>query len=203
MRWLEPIERLLALALLVLLSPVLLGIALLVRINLGRPVLFRQRRTGLLGRPFWLVKFRSMNACSDADGQLLPDAQRLTPFGLWLRSSSLDELPELINILCGEMRFVGPRPLPIEYLPLYSPEQARRHVVKPGLTGWAQIHGRNAVSWEERFRLDVWYADNRCILLDLRIICLTLAKVLRREGISAAGEATMPPFNGSKPAGQP
>jgi len=203
MRWLEPIERLLALALLVLLCPVLLGIALLVRINLGRPVLFRQRRAGLLGRPFWLVKFRTMNARCDADGQLLPDAQRLTPFGRWLRSSSLDELPELVNILRGEMGFVGPRPLLMEYLPLYSPEQARRHAVKPGLTGWAQIHGRNALSWEERFLLDVWYVDHHSVGLDLRILWLTLATVLRREGISAAGEVTMAPFTGSEPAGQP
>ena len=203
MRWFEPIERLLALALLVLLSPVLLGIVLLVRIKLGRPVLFRQRRAGLLTRPFWLVKFRTMNANCDANGQLLPDAERLTPFGRWLRSSSLDELPELFNILRGEMGFVGPRPLLVEYLPLYSPEQARRHAVKPGLTGWAQIHGRNALSWEERFQLDVWYVDHHSVGLDLRILWLTLAKVLRREGISAAGEATMAPFTGSETAGQP
>ena len=203
MRWFEPIERLLALALLVLLSPVLLGIALLVGINLGRPVLFRQRRAGLMGSPFWLVKFRSMDDRRDAAGRLRPDAQRLTSFGRWLRSSSLDELPELFNILRGEMCFVGPRPLLMEYLPLYSPEQARRHTVKPGLTGWAQIHGRNALSWEERFRLDLWYVDHRNFEMDIRILWLTLAKVLRQEGISATGEATMAPFTGSEPFGQP
>ena len=203
MRWMEPIERLLALALLVLLSPVLLGIALLVRLNLGRPVLFRQRRAGLLDRPFWLVKFRTMNARCDAEGHLLPDAQRLTAFSRWLRSSSLDELPELVNILRGEMGFVGPRPLLMEYLPLYSPEQARRHAVKPGLTGWAQIHGRNALSWEERFRLDVWYVDHRSFGLDLKILWVTLAKVLSREGISSAGEPTMSRFTGSEPPDEP
>jgi lipopolysaccharide/colanic/teichoic acid biosynthesis glycosyltransferase len=197
MRWFEPIEQLLALALLLLLSPLLLGLALLVRINLGRPVLFRQRRAGLLGRPFRLVKFRTMNARCDAKGQLLPDDQRLTAFGRWLRSSSLDELPELVNILRGEMGFVGPRPLLMEYLPLYSPEQARRHAVKPGLTGWAQVQGRNALSWEEKFRLDVWYVDHRSLGLDLRILWLTLATVIRRNGISAAGEATMAPFTGT------
>lgn len=199
----HPLERLLALALLVLLSPVLLWLALVVRIRLGSPVLFRQQRAGLMGRPFWLVKFRSMNDRRDADGRLRPDAQRLTSFGRWLRSSSLDELPELFNILRGEMCFVGPRPLLMEYLPLYSPEQARRHTVKPGLTGWAQIHGRNALSWEERFRLDVWYVDHHSFGLDLRILWLTMAKVLRREGISAAGEATMAPFSGSEPPDQP
>jgi lipopolysaccharide/colanic/teichoic acid biosynthesis glycosyltransferase len=199
----HPLERLLALALLVVLSPVLLSLAFVVRIRLGSPVLFRQRRAGLMGRPFWLVKFRSMNDRRDADGRLRPDAQRLTSFGRWLRSSSLDELPELFNILRGEMCFVGPRPLLMEYLPLYSPEQARRHTVKPGLTGWAQIHGRNALSWEERFRLDVWYVDHHSFGLDLRILWLTMAKVLRREGISAAGEATMAPFSGSEPPDQP
>jgi lipopolysaccharide/colanic/teichoic acid biosynthesis glycosyltransferase len=199
----HPLERLLALALLVVLSPVLLSLAFVVRIRLGSPVLFRQRRAGQMGRPIRLVKFRSMNDRRDADGRLRPDAQRLTSFGRWLRSSSLDELPELFNILRGEMCFVGPRPLLMEYLPLYSPEQARRHTVKPGLTGWAQIHGRNALSWEERFRLDVWYVDHHSFGLDLRILWLTMAKVLRREGISAAGEATMAPFSGSEPPDQP
>jgi lipopolysaccharide/colanic/teichoic acid biosynthesis glycosyltransferase len=200
MRLADLLERLLALLLLVVLSPFLLGIWLLVRFTLGKPVLFRQQRPGLHARPFGLIKFRTMSQRCDAKGQLLPDAQRLTPFGQWLRRSSLDELPELFNILRGEMRFVGPRPLLMEYLPLYSAEQARRHDVKPGLTGWAQIHGRNTLSWEEKFRLDVWYVDHRSIGLDLWILCLTLVKVIRREGISAAGKATMQPFTGS---GQP
>ena len=191
------LQRLLALLLLLLLSPLLLTIALVVRLRLGGPVLFRQQRPGLHGRPFQLVKFRTMTQRRDAFGVLLPDAQRLTPVGQWLRRSSLDELPELLNILRGEMAFVGPRPLLMEYLPLYSPEQARRHDVRPGLTGWAQVQGRNALSWEEKFRLDVWYVDHRSLGLDLRILWLTLATVIRRDGISAAGEATMTPFTGS------
>lgn len=191
------LQRLLALLLLLLLSPLLLTIALVVRLRLGGPVLFRQQRPGLHGRPFQLVKFRTMTQRRDAVGVLLPDAQRLTPVGQWLRRSSLDELPELLNILRGEMAFVGPRPLLMEYLPLYSPEQARRHDVRPGLTGWAQVQGRNALSWEEKFRLDVWYVDHRSLGLDLRILWLTLATVIRRDGISAAGEATMTPFTGS------
>lgn len=193
----DPLQRLLALLLLLLLSPLLLTIALVVRLRLGGPVLFRQQRPGLHGRPFQLVKFRTMTQRRDAVGVLLPDAQRLTPVGQWLRRSSLDELPELLNILRGEMAFVGPRPLLMEYLPLYSPEQARRHDVRPGLTGWAQVQGRNALSWEEKFRLDVWYVDHRSLGLDLRILWLTLATVIRRDGISAAGEATMTPFTGS------
>jgi len=196
-------ERILSLVLLVLLSPVLLGIALLMLMTLGSPVLFLQRRAGLQGRPFWLVKFRTMNARRDVNGDLLPDAERLTRFGGWLRSSSLDELPQLLNIFRGEMSFVGPRPLPMDYLPLYSTAQSRRHALKPGITGWAQIHGRNALSWEERFRLDVWYVDHRSFGLDLRILLLTVAKVLRREGISAAGEATMVPFTATAPPGHP
>lgn len=191
------LQRLLALLLLLLLSPLLLTIALVVRLRLGGPVLFRQQRPGLHGRPFQLVKFRTMTQRRNALGVLLPDAQRLTPVGQWLRRSSLDELPELLNILRGEMAFVGPRPLLMEYLPLYSPEQARRHDVRPGLTGWAQVQGRNALSWEEKFRLDVWYVDHRSLGLDLRILWLTLATVIRRDGISAAGEATMAPFTGS------
>jgi len=196
MNWFALFERLLALLLLILLSPLLLVIGLLVRLTLGKPVLFRQQRPGLHGRPFGLVKFRTMSQRCDAQGRLLPDAQRLTPFGQWLRRSSLDELPELLNIVRGEMRFVGPRPLLMEYLPLYSAEQARRHEVSPGLTGWAQVQGRNALSWDEKFRLDIWYVDHRTIWLDLWILCLTLVKVIRREGISASGEATMQPFTG-------
>ncbi len=175
---------------------VLLG--LMVRRKLGRPVLFRQVRPGLHGRPFMMVKFRTMTDERGVDGELLPDAQRLTAFGRFLRASSLDELPELWNVLCGEMSLVGPRPLLMEYLPLYSPDQARRHEVRPGITGWAQVNGRNALSWEERFKLDVWYVDHRSLWLDLRILWLTVRKVIVREGITAEGEATMPRFTGNK-----
>lgn len=181
---------------LILLSPLLIVIMFLVRWRLGAPVLFIQSRPGYGGRPFELLKFRTMTNARDASGALLPDAQRLTPFGRWLRSTSIDELPALVNILRGEMSFIGPRPLLMQYLPLYSPEQARRHIVKPGFSGWAQINGRNALSWEQKFRLDVWYVDHQSFWLDLRIFFITLWKVIRREGISAAGEATMPPFTG-------
>ena len=191
------LQRLLALVLVLLLSPLILAIALAVRLRLGGPVLFSQQRPGLHGRPFQLVKFRTMTQCRDGDGALLPDEQRLTSFGQWLRRSSLDELPELFNILRGDMVFVGPRPLLMEYLPLYSREQARRHLVRPGLTGWAQVQGRNSLSWEDKFRLDVWYVDNRSLVLDLWIVWLTIVTVIRRDGINAAGEATMTPFTGS------
>ncbi|MBD9663182.1 sugar transferase [Variovorax sp. VRV01] len=170
--------------------------------KLGKPVFFRQVRPGLGGRPFEMVKFRTMTDARDASGQLLPDADRLTPLGRFLRSSSLDELPELWNVLKGEMSLVGPRPLLMEYMPLYSTEQARRHEVRPGITGWAQINGRNALSWEEKFKLDVWYVDNRTLWLDIKILWLTVRKVLVRDGISAAGEATMPRFTGSSAASQ-
>jgi sugar transferase EpsL len=190
-------DRLVSLSALVLLSPLLLLVAFLVRWRLGSPVLFRQQRPGYLERPFGLVKFRTMTNARDASCALLPDAQRLTPFGRWLRATSIDELPELINILRGEMSFIGPRPLLMQYLPLYSREQARRHDVKPGFSGWAQINGRNALSWEEKFRLDVWYVDHQSFWLDLRIFLITIWKVIQREGISAAGEATMAPFTGS------
>ena len=189
-------DRVAALAALVLLSPLLLVVALLVRWRLGSPVLFRQQRPGYRGRPFWLLKFRTMSNARDGSGALLPDAQRLTPLGRWLRATSIDELPELLNILRGEMSFIGPRPLLMAYLPLYSPEQAHRHNVMPGFSGWAQINGRNVISWEEKFRLDVWYVDHQSFWLDLRIFLLTVWKVIRREGISAAGEATMTPFTG-------
>jgi sugar transferase EpsL len=185
-------------AALVALSPGLIVLAILVRWKLGRPVIFRQARPGRGGRVFEVWKFRTMTDARDKDGRLLPDAVRLPPFGRWLRSTSLDELPELWNVLRGEMSLVGPRPLLIDYLPLYSVEQARRHEVRPGLTGWAQINGRNALTWEEKFRLDVWYVDNRTFCLDLKIIALTVARVFRREGISAAGEATMPRFTGNR-----
>jgi lipopolysaccharide/colanic/teichoic acid biosynthesis glycosyltransferase len=189
-----------ALLALLLLSPLLLLLAFLVFFRLGAPALFRQQRPGYCGRPFWLLKFRTMTEARDASGALLSDRERLTPFGLWLRESSMDELPELLNILRGEMSFIGPRPLLMQYLPLYSPVQARRHKVKPGITGWAQINGRNALSWEDKFRLDVWYVDHQSFWLDLRIFLITIWKVLRREGISAAGEATMAPFTGSSSA---
>jgi len=179
--------------------PLLLLVAL-VRAKLGSPVFFRQPRPGLNGRPFEVIKFRTMTDARGADGQLLSDAQRLTPFGRFLRASSMDELPELWNVLKGEMSLVGPRPLLVEYLPLYSTEQARRHEVRPGITGWAQVNGRNALSWEEKFKLDVWYVDNRTLWLDIKILWLTVRKVLVRDGISAAGEATMPRFTGSSAA---
>jgi lipopolysaccharide/colanic/teichoic acid biosynthesis glycosyltransferase len=181
----------------VLLAPVLLFLWLQVRRKLGEPVLFRQVRPGLHGKPFQLVKFRTMRDARDATGRPLPDAERMTDFGRFLRSSSLDELPELWNVLKGDMSLVGPRPLLMEYLPLYNREQARRHDVRPGVTGWAQVNGRNALSWDEKFRLDVWYVDNQSLWLDLKILFLTVRKVVVREGISARGEATMTRFTGS------
>ena len=190
-------DRLASLLALLLLSPLLAVVALLVRLCLGSPVLFRQQRPGYGGRPFDLLKFRTMTNQRDANGELLPDAQRLTPFGRWLRSSSIDELPGLLNILRGEMSFIGPRPLLMQYLPLYSPEQVRRHDVKPGFSGWAQINGRNAITWEEKFRLDVWYVDNQSFWLDLRIFVITIWKVVRREGISPKEMLIMPNFQGS------
>jgi lipopolysaccharide/colanic/teichoic acid biosynthesis glycosyltransferase len=183
---------------LLLLALPLLVLALLVRRKLGSPVLFRQVRPGLHGRPFIMVKFRTMTDDRDGDGELMPDALRLNTFGRFLRASSLDELPGLWNVLRGEMSLVGPRPLLMEYLPLYSSEQARRHEVRPGITGWAQVNGRNAVSWDERFRFDVWYVDHRSFWLDLKILWLTVRKVIVREGISAQGEATMHRFTGNQ-----
>jgi lipopolysaccharide/colanic/teichoic acid biosynthesis glycosyltransferase len=170
----------------------------LIRSKLGSPVLFRQVRPGLHGRLFTMIKFRTMTDARGADGVLLADAQRLTPFGRFLRASSLDELPELWNVLRGDMSLVGPRPLLVEYLPLYSLQQARRHEVRPGITGWAQVNGRNAISWEDKFALDVWYVGNQTLWLDIKILWMTVRKVLVRDGISAAGEATMPKFTGSK-----
>ena len=186
-----------SLALLLLAMP-LLALAWLIRRKLGSPVLFRQVRPGLHGKPFTMVKFRTMTDERGPDGALLPDAQRLTPFGRFLRSSSLDELPELWNVLRGEMSLVGPRPVLMEYLPLYTPEQARRHEVRPGITGWAQVNGRNAISWDDKFALDVWYVDHRNLWLDVQSLWRTVRKVLGRDGISAAGEATMSKFTGSK-----
>lgn len=181
----------------VLLAPLLVILALLVRVMLGSPIFFRQTRPGLDGRSFVLYKFRTMTAERNADGDLLPDRQRLTRFGRLLRATSLDELPELINVLCGDMSLVGPRPLLMEYLPLYTLEQARRHHVRPGITGWAQVNGRNAISWDERFKLDVWYVDNWSLWLDLKILVMTFAKVLGREGVSEKGCATRSRFRGS------
>ncbi|RTH97958.1 UDP-galactose phosphate transferase [Thermus scotoductus] len=181
-------------------GPVMLYIALRIWREMGSPVLFRQVRPGLHGRPFVMYKFRTMTEERDAQGKLLPDEKRLTRLGRFLREHSLDELPEFFNVLKGDMSLVGPRPLLMEYLDRYTPEQARRHEVKPGITGWAQVNGRNALTWEEKFRLDVWYVDNWNLLLDLKILFLTLVKVLRREGISAEGHATMPEFKGTKGA---
>ena len=184
-----------------LFAPVLALIALKVHRQIGAPILFRQSRPGWYGKPFEMIKFRTMTEARGFDGAPLADAERLTPFGNWLRSTSLDELPELWNVLKGDMSLVGPRPLLMEYLPLYTPEQARRHDVRPGITGWAQINGRNAVSWEERFKLDVWYVDHRSLWLDAIILFRTVRKVVLREGIHAAGEATMSKFTGNRTAG--
>jgi len=181
---------------LIILTPVIFVVALLIFMSMGRPVLFTQERPGKDGRIFRLIKFRTMTNERDAEGNLLPDEQRLTPLGRFLRSTSLDELPELFNVLRGDMSLVGPRPLLPQYLDRYTPEQARRHEVKPGITGWAQVNGRNAITWEEKFTLDVWYVDNWSLWLDIKILALTLIKVFKREGISAAGEATMPEFTG-------
>ena len=187
-----------SLAGLVLAAPLIGFAALLVLVAMGRPVLFRQVRPGRNGRPFTLCKFRTMSDETDSTGELLPDAERVTAVGRFLRRASLDELPQLWNVLRGDMSLVGPRPLLVEYLPLYSPEQARRHEVRPGVTGWAQVNGRNAQTWEERLRLDVWYVDHQSFLLDLRILWLTLVTVLRSEGVSQPGHATMPRFTGSR-----
>lgn len=198
-------KRLLDLALtipaLLLLSPLLALVALLVRLKLGAPVLFRQERPGLLGKPFTMCKFRTMTDARDAQGDPLPDAERLTGLGRFLRSTSLDELPELLNVLKGEMSLVGPRPLLMRYLDRYTPQQRRRHEVRPGLTGWAQVNGRNALEWEDRFALDVWYVDHQSLALDVKIIALTLGKWVRREGITHPGFASAPEFMGSSGSG--
>jgi lipopolysaccharide/colanic/teichoic acid biosynthesis glycosyltransferase len=192
-------DLLLASMALIFLALPLLALFWLVRRKLGSPVLFSQVRPGLHAKPFTMVKFRTMTDERGPDGALLPDAQRLTPFGRFLRASSLDELPELWNVLRGDMSLVGPRPLLMEYLPLYTPEQARRHEVRPGITGWAQVNGRNAISWADKFALDVWYVDHSSLWLDVKILWRTVRKVLVRDGISAEGEATMPAFKGSQP----
>jgi len=196
--WKRPFDLVLSLSALLVLVPVITVLTLLVRVKLGAPVFFRQQRPGLHGKPFTMVKFRTMTDARDAQGNLLPDAERLTRFGRLLRSTSLDELPELWNVLRGEMSLVGPRPLLMRYLPLYTPEQARRHEVPPGITGWAQVNGRNAISWEEKFALDVWYVDHCSLWLDIKIIGMTVGKIFAREGISQAGQATMEEFRGSQ-----
>jgi lipopolysaccharide/colanic/teichoic acid biosynthesis glycosyltransferase len=197
------VKRIYDLTIILLFSPFLLlmvGILLiLVHYKLGSPILFRQNRPGLHSKSFELIKFRTMTDRKSVNDVLLADEARLTDFGRWLRSTSLDELPELWNVLKGEMSLVGPRPLLVEYLPLYSPHQARRHEVRPGITGWAQVNGRNALSWEEKFNLDVWYVDNQSLWLDIKILLMTIKKVILRDGISGAGEATMSKFTGSKP----
>ena len=177
--------------------PVIIMLAIVISSVIGNPIVFKQLRPGLNGKPFCIYKFRTMNNHKNGKGELLPDAQRLTAFGQWLRSTSLDELPSLWNVLRGDMSLVGPRPLLLEYLPLYNAEQTRRHQLKPGITGWAQVNGRNAISWEDKFKLDVWYIDNQSLYLDVKIILLTIKKVLCRDDINAKDEATMPKFTGS------
>ncbi|WP_076923750.1 sugar transferase [Pseudoalteromonas sp. EB27] len=190
-------DFLVALFTLLTLLPVIIVVALLIRFKLGSPILFTQNRPGLNGNVFKMMKFRSMLDGKDKHGNLLPDDERMTKFGTFLRSTSLDELPGLFNVLKGDMSLVGPRPLLVQYLPLYNTEQARRHDVRPGITGWAQVNGRNAISWEQKFKFDVWYVDNQSFLLDLKILLLTVKKVFVREGISADGHVTTEPFKGS------
>lgn len=187
-----------ALTALVILSPIIIITAILIRFKLGSPILFTQDRPGLNGNVFKMMKFRSMLDAQDAEGNLLPDEQRMTTFGALLRSTSLDELPGLINVLKGDMSLVGPRPLLVEYLPLYNQQQAKRHNVRPGITGWAQVNGRNAISWEDKFKLDVWYVENQSLLLDLKILLLTVKKVFVREGIASDGHVTIEKFKGSQ-----
>lgn len=187
-----------ALICLLVAAPLLVLLALLVRIYLGSPVLFRQERPGLLAQPFQILKFRTMTDATAADGQLLPDKDRLTRFGRFLRSSSLDELPELWNVLTGKMSLVGPRPLLMEYVPLYNAQQMRRHAVRPGITGWSQVNGRNAIGWNEKFALDMWYVDNQSMLLDIKILFMTVGSIVQRDGINASENVPMPKFTGSK-----
>lgn len=191
------LDTAIATGLLLLLSPLMLLLAAMIRLKLGRPILFRQERSGYNGRPFVILKFRTMLDAHSSDGKVLPDEQRLTAFGRRLRASSLDELPELINVIRGEMSLVGPRPLLTTYMDRYTSEQNRRHEVLPGITGWAQVNGRNSLSWEERFRLDIWYVDQRSLLLDCKILLLTLSTVLSQRGVSSEGHATMHPFTGT------
>ncbi|MFK3862210.1 sugar transferase [Pseudoalteromonas rhizosphaerae] len=190
-------DFLVALCAILTLLPVIIVVAVLIRFKLGSPILFTQDRPGLHGKVFKMMKFRTMLDGKDKQGNLLPDNERMTKFGSFLRSTSLDELPGLFNVLKGDMSLVGPRPLLVQYLPLYSAEQARRHNVRPGITGWAQVNGRNAISWEQKFKFDVWYVDNQSLLLDFKILLLTVKKVFVREGISADGHVTIEPFKGS------
>jgi len=190
-------DSIVALTALLILLPVIILVAVLIRFKLGSPILFTQERPGLNSKIFKMMKFRTMLDGKDKYGNLLPDNERMTKFGAFLRSTSLDELPGLFNVLKGDMSLVGPRPLLVQYLPLYSVEQARRHNVRPGITGWAQVNGRNAISWDQKFKLDVWYVDNQSFLLDLKILLLTVKKVFVREGISADGHVTIEPFKGS------
>ena len=192
------IDLLLSFSALVALSPLLLLLVIIIRLQLGSPVFFKQIRPGLNARPFEILKFRTMTDAKDENDNLLPDAERIPTLGRILRVTSLDELPELWNVLKGDMSLVGPRPLLLEYLDLYTAEQSRRHEVRPGITGWAQVNGRNALSWEEKFALDVWYVDNRSLWLDVKILLMTLLKVIKREGVSHEGHATMEPFRGTR-----
>ena len=191
------LDTALSITVLLILSPVLLCIAIVVSMNYGKPIIFRQKRPGYLGKPFWIYKFRTMTEAHDTQDNLLPDSERITRLGHFLRNNSLDELPELFNVLRGEMSWVGPRPLLMQYLDRYSPEQARRHDVLPGITGWAQINGRNALTWQEKFNLDVWYVDHWSFWLDIKILLKTAIKVLRREGINQPGHATAEEFMGN------
>lgn len=190
-------DYIIAIVSIIVFSPILILLIIVIFIHFGRPLVFKQLRPGLNGKPFSLYKFRTMNNLKDLNGNLLPDSERLDRFGTFLRTTSLDELPSLFNVLKAEVSIVGPRPLLMEYLDLYTENQLRRHEVKPGITGWAQVNGRNAISWEEKFRLDVWYVDNQSFWLDIKIILLTIKKVFLRDGISAEGEATMPKFTGN------
>ena len=191
-------DVLISLLLFVLFAPILFIVAILVKYKLGSPILFRQQRPGLNGRPFFLYKFRTMTDWKDSRGVLLPDEKRLTSFGSFLRRFSLDELPQLMNVLKGDLSLVGPRPLLMEYLPLYTEEQAKRHLVRPGITGWAQVHGRNAITWEEKFKLDVWYVNHQTLVLDIKILFLTVKKVIQSEGISEANHVTVARFTGTQ-----
>lgn len=190
-------DLLVSLSILLCSIPIIALLAFLVRLKLGSPILFKQQRPGLYGKPFYFNKFRTMTDDKDSNGQLLPDSERVTKFGKFLRKYSLDELPQLINVIKGDMSLVGPRPLLMEYLPLYTVEQAKRHNVRPGITGWAQVNGRNTINWEEKYRLDVWYVNNRSLLLDLRILVLTVLKVIQTEGVNQPGCSTVERFKGS------
>lgn len=191
-------DLIVSITVLVIALPLMAGLALIIVWKMGRPVLFKQKRPGLNGQPFMLYKFRTMTDGKDADGKLLSDSERLTPFGIFMRSLSLDELPQLINVIRGDLSLVGPRPLLMDYLVLYNETQKKRHMVKPGITGWAQVNGRNSITWEEKFEMDVWYAENRTFLTDLRIILMTVKKVLQREGITEEGESTASAFQGTE-----